>query len=66
MFEQPISYWSKHVILSNVSHAVGGFGLALLLQDYLVGNPFWPAIVGWVAIAFTLVTHFIAWTSKSK
>lgn len=66
MFEQPINYWSKHVILSNLSHAVGGFGAALLLQQYLVGSAFLPAIVGWLAIAFTLITHFIAWTSKSK
>lgn len=66
MFEQPIRYWSKHVILSNISHAVGGFGLALLLQQYLVGNPFWPPIVGWAAIIFAIVTHLVAFTSKSK
>ena len=64
MFEKPINYWSKHVILSSLSHAVGGFGLALLLQDYLVGNAFLSTTVGWLAVAFTLVTHFIAHTSR--
>lgn len=64
MLEKPIGYWSKHIILSNLSHAVGGFGAAILLQHYLVGNAFLPAIVGWLAIAFTLVTHYIAWKSK--
>jgi hypothetical protein len=64
MFEQPINFWSKHVILSNLSHFSGGFGAAVLLQHYLAGNVFLPAIVGWLAIAFTLITHFIAYTSK--
>jgi hypothetical protein len=64
MFEKPINYWSKHIMLSSLSHAVGGFGVALLLQHYLVGNAFLPAMVGWLAVAFTLVTHFIAHTSK--
>lgn len=66
MFEQPINYWSKHVILSSLSHAVGGFGAAILLQNYLVGNAFLPTIVGWLALGFTLVTHFIAYTSESR
>lgn len=62
--QQGISYWSEHVILANLSHALGGFGLALVLQHYLVGNPFWPVAIGWFALAFTLVTHIIAYTSK--
>lgn len=66
MIKQAIKYWSKHVILSNISHAIGGFGAALLLQHYLVGNAFLPAIVGWVAIGFTAVTHFIAYTSSNS
>ncbi len=64
MIEKPINYWSKHVMLSSLSHAVGGFGAAILLQHYLVGNAFLPAIVGWIALGFTLITHFFAWTSK--
>ena len=64
MIEKPINYWSKHVMLSSLSHAVGGFGAALLLQHYLAGNAFLPVIVGWLALGFTLITHFFAWTSK--
>lgn len=64
MFEQPIRFWSKHVMLSSLSHAVGGFGTALLLQHYLAGNAFLPVIVGWLALGFTLIAHFFAWTSK--
>lgn len=62
--QQGISYWSEHVLLANLSHLLGGFGLALVLQHYLVGNPFLPVIVGWLALAFSLITHFIAYTSK--
>ena len=65
MFDKPIKYFSKHVILSSVSHAAGGFGVALLLQHYLVGNAFLPVVVGWVTLGFTAVTHVIAYTSSS-
>ena len=64
MIEKPINYWSKHVMLSSLSHAVGGFGAALLLQHYLADNAFLPVSVGWLALGFTLITHFFAWTSK--
>lgn len=63
MIKQAIKYWSGHVILSGLSHTLGGFGAALLLQHYLVGNAFLPTSVGWLALGFTGVTHFIAWTS---
>lgn len=66
MIKQAIKYWSEHVILSSLSHALGGFGAALLLQHYLVGNAFLPAIVGWIALGFTAVTHLIAWTSSKS
>jgi len=65
MIKQAIKYFSKHVILSSLSHSVGGFGAALLLQHYLVGNAFLPAVVGWLALGFTAVTHFMAYTSNS-
>lgn len=64
MIKQAISYWSKHVILANISHALGGFGVALILQHYIVGNPFLPVLIGWLALGFTVITHFIAYTSK--
>jgi len=64
MFKKPIRYWSEHIILSNLSHAVGGFGAAILLQYYLEGSAFLSAIVGWLALGFTLITHFFAWISK--
>ena len=66
MFDQPIKYFSKHVILSSVSHAAGGFGAALLLQHYLVGNAFLPVVVGWVALGFAAVIHLFAYLNNKN
>ena len=62
MFDVAIAFWSQHIILSNLSHAAGGFGLAIVLQRYLRGQPFLPVIVGWVLLGFTLATHLYALT----
>ena len=62
MFEAAIGFWSQHIILSNLSHAAGGFGLAIVLQRYLRGEPFLPVLVGWILLAFMLVTHLYAFT----
>lgn len=67
MFQNAMEFWSRHVLLSNASHAVGGFGLAIVLQHYLRGKvggkPFVPVIIGWVLVAFCVVTHIIAFAS---
>lgn len=66
MFENAMQFWSQHVLLSNASHGAGGFGLAIVLQQYLRGKiggkPFVPIAVGWVLLAFCLVTHLYAFT----
>ena len=51
---------SKHIIISNASHAAGGFGLAVLLQFYLMGSTFVPMWVGWVLVACSIVAHLWA------
>jgi hypothetical protein len=60
-FDNPLEYWRHHILLANVSHAAGGFGLALVLQRYLAGKPTMK-VLGWLLLAFTLVTHFIAFS----
>lgn len=62
MIENALSYWGHHVVLANLSHAAGGFGIAVVLQRYLRGQPFVPAWIGWVLLAFCLVTHVLAFT----
>lgn len=60
MFQNAIDFWSRHVILANASHAAGGFGLALILQRYFGNKPFVPVWIGWILLAFTIVTHLVA------
>ena len=62
MIKKVMEFFSQHIILANVNHTAGGFGLALILQHYLVGNPFLPVAVGWVLVGFYLVVHIYAWT----
>lgn len=47
----------KHLMLNNASHAAGGFGLALLLQEYLAGAAFLPASLGWILVVFSSAIH---------
>jgi hypothetical protein len=62
MIEAALGFWSQHIILSNLSHAAGGFGLAVVLQRYLRGEPFLPVIVGWILLGFAIATHLYAFT----
>lgn len=62
MFDRAMEFWSQHILLANLSHATGGFGLAVVLQRYLRGNPFVPVAVGWILLGFCLVTHLYALT----
>ncbi|MFZ2281079.1 MAG: hypothetical protein WAW39_24985 [Prosthecobacter sp.] len=59
LFAKPMEYWRQHVLLANASHAAGGFGLAVVLQRHLAGKPAIKAL-GWLLLAFALVTHLIA------
>ncbi len=54
----------RHIMLTNASHAAIGFGIALLLQDWLAGNAFLSVWVGWALVVFSLVVHFVALTSR--
>lgn len=62
MFEKEMRFGRKHLLLSNLSHLVGGFGLALVLQHYLVGNTFLPVWMGWILVAFTAGFHIYEFT----
>ena len=62
MFEKQQAWAREHVILNNVHHAAGAFGLAIVLQHYLAGGPFLPVAVGWVLLGFTVAMHFYQFT----
>ena len=56
-----MEFASRHVVLSNAAHAVGGFGFALLLQYYLTGSAFVPVWVGWALLACAVAWHLWVW-----
>lgn len=65
MINEAIKFDRKHIFLSNGNHAALGFGLALVLQHYIVGNAFLPVWLGWILVAFGLIAHIYAFTRKN-
>ena len=61
-----IQFDRKHVILNNASHAAGGFGLALLLQEYFAGAAFLPVSVGWILVLFSVAVHLYSMSNHSR
>jgi hypothetical protein len=64
MLKKEMESARKHIILTGSAHFTGGFGLALLLQRYLSGSAFLPAIVGWILVTFTVIVHIYILTSR--
>lgn len=62
MYKEAISFDRRHILLSNASHAALGFGIAVLLQEYLAGNAFVAPWIAWVLVAFGVIAHIYAWT----
>ena len=61
MFKNGIEFFKQHIFLANLSHLTGGFGLAVVLQHYVAGNPFFPVVIGWLMLGFSLAVHAIAY-----
>jgi hypothetical protein len=62
MYKEAVSFSRRHILLNSASHAVLGFGLAVLLQDYLVGDAFMAVWIAWVLVALGVIEHLYAWT----
>lgn len=62
MFEDQKKFARKHLYLTNANHLAGGFGLAIVLQHYLVGNAFLPVSIAWVLVAFMAAVHVYEFT----
>ena len=62
MFERQQEWERRHIVLNNIHHAAGEFGLALVLQDYLAGSAFLPVAVGRVLVGFTVAVHAYEFT----
>lgn len=61
MFSKQIEFARNHIILTASSHLAAGFGLAIVLQDYLGSTPFLPVGIGWILVIFSLVIHIWTW-----
>jgi len=61
--ERGRQYFSQHVMLGHFAHAVGAFGIALLLQQYLKGNAFLPAWISWILVIISAAIHVKSWMS---
>ncbi len=62
MLEKQKEFARSHVLLTAANHFAAGFGIALILQHYLAGNPFLPVVIGWILVAFAAVVHAYEWT----
>lgn len=61
MFNEQMEFARKHIVLTAGSHAAGGFGLALVLQQVFVGDSFLPLVIAWILVGFSITTHIYLW-----
>jgi len=57
LYNKSIQYFSKHPMLNSCTHFAVGFGIAIILQEYLHGDPFLSPMVGWALIIFSVIIH---------
>jgi len=59
-----MNYFSAHPACNAIAHAAAGFGLAVLLQHYLVGMTFVNFWVGWALVGLGVVMHVRSFMQK--
>ena len=64
IYEKSVRFFSEHVILNSIAHSAGGFGLAVVLQQYLQGEAFISPLIGWALIAFSVAVHIYSVVSE--
>jgi hypothetical protein len=66
LYNQSIGYFSKHPMANALAHSAGGFGLAIVLQTYMMPDcdAFAPVWVGWVLIVFSVLVHLKSFHGK--
>ena len=60
LLQNVMTYFSHHIILANLAHALGGFGLAVVLQHHTKDNSFLPVWIGWWMVNFSVVVYIKA------
>ena len=66
MFNRQRDFARKNLVFTLLHHLAGGFGLAIVLQEYFAGNPFLPVSVGWLLVAFMVVGHAIEFAAPKS
>lgn len=57
IYQKSMRFFAQHVMLNSIAHSAGGFGLALVLQQYLQGDVFVNPLVGWALVIFSAAIH---------
>jgi hypothetical protein len=55
LYHRSLAYFSQHAFMNSLAHSAGGFGLAILLRNYLEGD-MWM-YVAWAFIGFSVIVH---------
>lgn len=66
MFDDEKKFARKHIIFTSTNHFAGGFGLALILQQYIMGDAFLPVFIGLILLGYFVIVHIIEFTSNKK
>jgi hypothetical protein len=61
MLDSGIEFFRQHIILSNLVHVAGGYGLALVLLRHFPRSPLLTKNFGWLLIGLALVVHVYAY-----
>jgi hypothetical protein len=62
--KQAFEFDRRHIPLTNASHFSLGFGLAVLIQNYMTGSVFLSVVIGWILVGFSLMVHIYSWNKK--
>lgn len=62
MLERQKEFSRRHIVLTSLNHFAGGFGSALIIQYFIVGDPFLPVAVGGALLAFFAIVHVYEWS----
>ncbi len=57
MIDRALNFARENVVLTSVQNALGGFGVAVLVQWYVQGTAFAPMWLAWLFVGFSVAIH---------
>jgi len=64
LYSKSLAYFSAHPILNSIAHFTGGFGLAILLQQFIKGHSLFSPWVAWVCLGVSIFIHMHSFMKK--